>query len=66
MRSIKENKDNPELAMAIVAYQYIQEIIKKTGYRETIIKNVLYERNKDITELTRQIMRIPQKDDLPF
>ncbi|MFS0822191.1 hypothetical protein [Bacillus sp. 1P02SD] len=62
----REYKNNPDLTVAIIAYQYIQDIIKQTGYRETLIKKVLYEGNKDITELTRQIRRIPPKDDLPF
>jgi len=62
----KEYKDDPDLAVAIVAYQYIQGIIKETGYKETIIKKVLYEGNKDITELTKQIKRIPPPDNLPF
>ncbi|THE09172.1 hypothetical protein E1I69_23405 [Bacillus timonensis] len=62
----KEYKDNPELAVAIVAYQYIMGIIEETGYRETIIDKVLYEGNKDITDLTKQIRRVPPKDDLPF
>jgi len=61
----REYKD-PDLAVAIVAYQYIQDIIKQTGHRETIIKKVLYEGNKDITQLTRQIKRIPPPDNLPF
>ncbi|MFS0820747.1 hypothetical protein [Bacillus sp. 1P02SD] len=62
----KEYKENPDLAVAIVAYQYIQSIIEETGYRETFIKKVLYEGNKDITDLTRQIKRIPPPDNLPF
>nr|WP_309099053.1 hypothetical protein [Fredinandcohnia onubensis] len=62
----REYKDNPDLAVAIVAYQYIQDIIEEVGYRETIIKKVLYEGNKDITDLTRQIKRIPPSDNLQF
>nr|WP_309101110.1 hypothetical protein [Fredinandcohnia onubensis] len=62
----REYKKDTDLAVAIVAYQYILSIIKETGYKETFIKKVLYEENKDITELTRQIKRIPQRDDLPF
>lgn len=62
----REYKEKTDLAVAIVAYQYIQSIIKETGYKETVIKKVLYEGNKDITELTRQIRRIPTRDDLPF
>lgn len=62
----REYKDNPELAVAIVAYQFIQKKIRQTGYRDTIIDKVLYEGNKDITELTRQIRWIPPEDNLPF
>ncbi|MEH7236735.1 hypothetical protein [Bacillus sp. JJ1562] len=62
----KEYKENPDQAVAIVAYQYIQDIIEETGYRETIIDKVLYEGNKDITELTRNIKWIPPEDNLPF
>lgn len=62
----REYKDNPDLSVAIVAYQYIQSIIKETGYKETIIKKVIYEGKKDITKLTRQIKRIPPPDNLPF
>ncbi|WP_453992073.1 hypothetical protein [Bacillus nitroreducens] len=62
----REYIDNPDLAVAIIAYEYIQEIVRQTGYRETEIRKVLYEGNKDITELTRQIRRVPPRDDLPF
>ncbi|MFT4415335.1 hypothetical protein ACLM5H_15855 [Fredinandcohnia humi] len=61
-----EYKKDPDLAVAIVAYQYIQNIVRETGYRETGIRKVIYEGNKDITELTKKIGRIPPQDDLPF
>lgn len=62
----RQYKDDPDLAVAIVSFQYIHGIIKETGYRETFIEKVLYEGNKDITEMTRQIKWIPPEDNLPF
>lgn len=62
----RKYKDNPDLAVAIVAYQYIMDIKRQTGYRDLVIKKVLYEGNKDITALTRQIRWIPPEDNLPF
>lgn len=62
----RECKEDPDRAVAIVAYQYIMDIKRQTGYRDMIIEKVLYEGNKDITELTRQIRWIPPEDNLPF
>ncbi|MFS0864142.1 hypothetical protein [Fredinandcohnia sp. 179-A 10B2 NHS] len=62
----REYRDNPNLAVAFVADRYIQNIISQTGYRQTDIRKVVYNGDKDITELTKQIRRIPPKDNLPF
>lgn len=61
----KEFKDNPDFTAAVIAYQFIQDCKKETGYRDTLIEKVIYNGEKDITEIVRGIRPITH-DDLPF
>lgn len=63
---VREYKKDPDFAAAVVAYQHIQGIIRQTGYRETEILKVVYEGNKDITDLTRKVKPLLPPDNLPF
>ncbi|NMD71070.1 hypothetical protein HHO41_12255 [Bacillus sp. DNRA2] len=50
-----------------LAYQWIQQIKKDTGYRTTLIEKVIWNNEKDITEEVNKLAKasIPF-DDLPF
>lgn len=51
--------------MANVAYQYIQNIKRETGYRTTLIHKVIIDGTKDITDEVKEIDRlIPKMDDI--
>jgi hypothetical protein len=49
-----------------VAYQYIQNIKRETGYRTTLIHKVIIDGTKDITEEVKEIdnRHIPKMDDI--
>lgn len=61
----KDFKDNPDMTVGIIAYEWIQRIMHQTGYRETEITRVVYNEEYDITEVVKQIRPVIQ-DDLPF
>ncbi|PWW17075.1 hypothetical protein DFO73_1325 [Cytobacillus oceanisediminis] len=63
--SDREFKDDANFAVAIVAYEWIQEQIKESSSRETIIEKVTWNEENDITEDVKQIQPVI-KDDLPF
>lgn len=61
----QEFKDNPDFTVAVIAYQFIQDCKKETGFRDTVIEKVIYDGDKDITEIVKEIRPVIQ-DDLPF
>ncbi len=61
----RDFKDDPNFAVAVVAYEWIQQQMNETGHRETIIEKVTWNEQNDITEVVNQIQPII-KDDLPF
>jgi hypothetical protein len=63
--SDREFKDDANFAVAILAYEWIQEQIKESSSRETIIEKVTWNEENDITEDVKQIQPVI-KDDLPF
>jgi hypothetical protein len=52
--------------IANVAYQFIQNIKRETGYRTTLIHKVIIDGTKDITEEVKEIDNrlIPKMDDI--
>lgn len=58
--TVKKEEDIPALA-----YEWIKDIKKKTGYRKTVIDKVIANNEKDITEEVREINEapIPHMDD---
>ncbi|CAM3679572.1 hypothetical protein GCM10009865_47750 [Aeromicrobium ponti] len=58
-------KKEPNFAVAVIAYEWIQQQIRESGCRETIIEKVTWNEEHDITEDVKQISPVI-KDDLPF
>ncbi len=61
-----EFKKDPDFAVAVVAYEWIQQMKRETGQRETIIEKVTWNEDNDITEVVKEIQPVPQEDNLPF
>ncbi|MBT2686559.1 hypothetical protein J7I93_00015 [Bacillus sp. ISL-47] len=61
----QDYKDHADFAVSIVAYEWIQQQRKETGFRETIIEKVTWNNQHDITEEVKKIQPVI-KDDLPF
>lgn len=61
----KDFKNDPDMTIGIIAYEWIQRIMYQTGYRETEITQVVYNEEHDITQVVKQIRPVI-KDDLPF
>lgn len=62
----REFKNDSDFAVAVVAYEWIQQQKSETGYRETIIEKVTWNDQYDITEIVRQIQPLIPEDTLPF
>lgn len=58
-------KKEPNFAVAVVAYEWIQHQWRESGCREMIIEKVTWNEENDITEDVKQIQPMI-KDDLPF
>lgn len=58
--TIRNEEDIP-----MIAYEWIRQIKRETGYRDTRIEKVIYDGEHDITEIVKQIKPVV-KDDLPF
>lgn len=58
-------KKDPDFAVAVVAYEWIQQQMNETGHRETVIEKVTWNEVNDITEIVKEIRPVI-KDDLPF
>lgn len=61
----RDFKEDPDMTVGIIAYEWIQKVMHQTGYRETEITKVVYNEEHDITAVVKQIKPII-KDDLPF
>jgi hypothetical protein len=59
-------KKDPNFAVAVAAYEWIQQQKRETGQRDTIIEKVTWNENNDITEIVREIEPVLPEDDLPF
>ncbi|MEK3855922.1 hypothetical protein [Cytobacillus sp. FSL H8-0458] len=59
------NKD-PNFAVAVVAFKWIQQQMNETGHRETIIEKVTWNEKNDITQIVREIKPVLPEDNLPF
>lgn len=65
VRDSEFNKD-PNFAVAVVAYEWIQKQKRETGQRETIIEKVTWNEQNDITQIVREIQPVLPEDNLPF
>ncbi|WHY63277.1 hypothetical protein [Cytobacillus firmus] len=61
----RDFKDDPNFAVAVVAYEWIQQQWRESGCRDMIIEMVTWNEENEITEDVRRIEPIA-KDDLPF
>lgn len=61
-----EFRKDPNFAVAIVAYEWIQQQMNETGHRETVIEKVIWNEKNDITQIVREIHPVIPEDTLPF
>lgn len=61
----RDFKDYPNFAVAVVAYEWIQQQWRESGCRVLIIEMVTWNEENDITEDVRRIEPVV-RDDLPF
>ncbi len=61
-----EFKKDPDFAVAVVAYEWIQHQWRESGCRDMIIEKVTWNEENDITEDVKQIRPVIKDDDLPF
>lgn len=61
----RDFKNDSDMTVGVIAYEWVQRIMHQSGYRETEITEVVYNEEHDITEVVKQIRPII-KDDLPF
>lgn len=59
-------KKDPNFAVAVVAYEWIQQQWRESGCREMIIEKVTWNEENDITKIVKEIEPVSTKDDLPF
>lgn len=62
----RDFKDDPNFAVAVVAYEWIQQQKRETGQRETIIEKVTWNEVNDITDIVKKIQPLLPEDNLPF
>ncbi|MEH7389668.1 hypothetical protein [Bacillus sp. JJ1474] len=62
----QEFKEDPDFTVGVVAYEWIEQQKRETGFRDTDIEKVIWNEVNDITELVKQIKPIDPVDDLPF
>ncbi|RBP92077.1 hypothetical protein DFO70_1073 [Cytobacillus firmus] len=61
----RDFKDDPNFAVAVVAYEWIQQQWRESGCRDLIIEMVTWNEENDITEIVKEIEPVVE-DDLPF
>lgn len=61
----RDFRDDPNFAVAVVAYEWIQQQWRESGCRDMIIEMVTWNEENDITEDVRRIEPVV-RDDLPF
>ncbi|UYG98105.1 hypothetical protein [Cytobacillus firmus] len=62
----RDFKEEPNFAVAVVAYEWIQQQKRETGQRETIIEKVTWNEVNDITDIVKEIQPLLPEDNLPF
>ncbi|WP_256816050.1 hypothetical protein [Cytobacillus sp. Bac17] len=62
----RDFKDDPNFAVAVVSYEWIQQLKRETGQRETIIEKVTWNEVNDITDIVKEIQPLLPEDNLPF
>ncbi|MFD5853905.1 hypothetical protein ACFWGC_27705 [Cytobacillus pseudoceanisediminis] len=62
----RDFKDDPNFAVAVVAYEWVQQQKRETGQRETIIEKVTWNEVNDITDIVKKIQPLLPEDNLPF
>lgn len=60
-----EFKKDADFAVAVIAYEWIQQQWRETGCRDFVIEKVTWNEENDITKDVKQIRPVV-KDDLPF
>ncbi|OHX43435.1 hypothetical protein [Cytobacillus oceanisediminis] len=65
VRDSQFEKD-PDFAVAVVAYEWIQQQKRETGQRHTNIEKVTWNEVNDITEIVKEIQPVLPEDNLPF
>jgi hypothetical protein len=61
-----EFKKDPNFAIAVIAYEWIQKQWRESGCRDMIIEKVTWNEKNDITQIVREIEPVMPEDDLPF
>lgn len=61
-----EFKKDPDFAIAVVAYEWIQKQWRESGCRDMIIEKVTWNEENNITQIVREIEPVLPEDDLPF
>ncbi|USK40183.1 hypothetical protein LIS77_06710 [Cytobacillus firmus] len=61
-----EFKKDPDFAVAVVAYEWIQQQWRASGCRDMVIERVTWNEENDITQIVREIEPVLPEDDLPF
>ena len=64
--SNRDFKNDPNFAVAVVAYEWFQQQNRDTGQRETIIEKVTWNEVNDITDIVKEIQPLLPEDNLPF
>lgn len=59
-------KKDPNFAVAVVAYEWIQQQWRESGCRDMIIEKVTWNEVNDITQVVREIEPVMPEDKLPF
>lgn len=61
----RDFRDDPSFAVAVVAYEWIQQQWRESGCRDMIVEMVTWNEENDITEVVKQVQPVVE-DDLPF
>lgn len=62
----REFEAEPHFTSGVVAYRWIDEIKRETGYLDTIIELVKLNGTEDITETVKKIRPVVDDSSLPF
>ncbi|MBG9550035.1 hypothetical protein [Cytobacillus firmus] len=59
-------KKDSDFAVAVVAYEWIQQQWRESGCRDMVIEKVTWNEENDVTQIVREIEPVLPEDDLPF